>query len=62
MTPTRDMKLKELRLEMSWRKRVYPTLVKRGSMTQQEALRRMQVLQSIINDYERGPDLFMPDI
>lgn len=62
MTPTREMKLKELKLEMSWRKRVYPTLVKKGSMSQPEALRRMQVLQSIINDYERGADLFMPDI
>jgi hypothetical protein len=62
MSVTREDKIRELKVEMALRKRVYPNLVKRKKLTQEQALRRMQVLQSIINDYERGPDLFMPDI
>jgi hypothetical protein len=51
----------ELRREYGWRKRLYPTWVKQGRMRDVDAHRQMQILDQVIQDYQRktmDSDLF----
>lgn len=45
-------KLKSLRRELAIRSKVYPDRVKRGVMTQQQADHEIEIMESIIVDYE----------
>lgn len=53
MTITTADKLKELRRELAQRKRVYPRLIEKGSLTREAADRQCAILLAIIEDYER---------
>lgn len=44
-------KIKELERELLMRRRVYPGLIQNGKLTKEKAERQLQVLQSIIDDY-----------
>ncbi|MEM6668585.1 MAG: hypothetical protein AAF661_05145 [Pseudomonadota bacterium] len=47
-------KIAELKREIGFRERVYPRLVGKGKMSQGDADRRIEVMRSILEDYERG--------
>ncbi|GIV57752.1 MAG: hypothetical protein KatS3mg042_0665 [Rhodothermaceae bacterium] len=46
-------KIEELRRELHQRDRVYPRLIARGTLSAEQAARQIEVLQSILADYER---------
>lgn len=54
-------KLAELEREIAMRKRVYPREVQADRMTQDQADRRLSIMEAIAQDYRRPPavgDLF----
>lgn len=59
MSITRDQKRRCLERELRMRKRVYPSLIGRGKMTQQEADREISIMTAILADYpEAQADMF----
>jgi hypothetical protein len=53
MTITTADKLKELKRELAQRRRVYPRLIEKGSLTPQAAARQTEIMQAIAEDYEQ---------
>lgn len=46
-----ETKIKELKREIYFRNKVYPKSVARGTMTQDEAERRIAIMEDILHDY-----------
>jgi hypothetical protein len=53
MTITTADKLREAKREVGQRKRVYPRLIEKGSLTREAADRQTAIMQAIVEDYER---------
>jgi hypothetical protein len=45
-------KLKELKRELAQRRRVYPRLIEKGSLTREAAARQTEIMEAIVADYE----------
>lgn len=52
MTITTADKLKEAKRELAQRRRVYPRLIEKGSLTREAADRQTAIMQAIADDYE----------
>lgn len=50
---TATEKLKAVRREIGWRRRVYPDRVRTGHMSQHEADRQIAIFEEIANDYDQ---------
>lgn len=50
---TTEEKIKELERELRTRWHVYPRMVKAGNLNQQTADKRILIIESIIEDYQR---------
>ena len=51
---------KEVKREISMRKAVYPSLIKRGKMTEAEAARRIEVMEAVLQTLqEKSEPLFI---
>lgn len=53
MTITTADKLKEIKRELAQRRRVYPRLIEKGSITPEAAARQTEIMQAIADDYEQ---------
>jgi hypothetical protein len=51
MTATNEQKLQCAERELRFRQRVFPRLVERGKMTQQQSERELELMQAIADDY-----------
>lgn len=51
MTTTEE-KMKEIQRELNMRKRVFPTWVLQGRITQQVADKRIKIMEEILKDYQ----------
>jgi hypothetical protein len=51
---TRHDKLRCIRRELEYRRRVYPRWVRAGKMLQVSADREIATMEAILGDYERG--------
>jgi hypothetical protein len=45
-------KLKEIKRELAQRRRVYPRLIEKGSLTREAAARQTEIMDAIAADYE----------